>query len=259
MKRITIGLLGGLFYVAVGCTTNNSDAGKDASADTSTGDGGLVPAPTSVDCSKKENCYHLVCYDDPNCQDVQNPGGCPIGMVAEINQPDGGTADGGIACRACTADDCDGLPGYCCGADVCKHSVECGMFVCANIAATCNGVTSDTCGFHDLDGDDAWGDCDEAPADPCCYCKVAIGCVDSKCTPGNYVKDGTCVTCTASDCIHPPCMGLNGCPTNCPAGNYFDGVRCRDCAVSSSTDFIPACNLDAGAPDAGGETDAGAD
>jgi hypothetical protein len=211
-----------------------------------------IPDPTNVDCSNPLNCYHLVCYDDPNCSSTPAPGVCPVGQVNDLTKPDGG-ADGGPACRPCTADDCDGLSSFCCGADVCKNAVACGMYVCAAIDATCGGVTSDTCGFQDLDFDDAWGDCDEAPSDPCCYCKIAVGCTDSKCTPGQYVKNGTCAACTANDCMHPPCMGLNGCPTNCPADQYFDGVKCRDCASTSSTDLIPACNIDAGtpAPDAG--------
>ena len=108
------------------------------------------------------------------------------------------------------------------------------------------GTTSATCGFHDLDGDDAWGDCDEAPADPCCYCKIAVGCADSKCAFGNKVEGGNCSPCTANDCAHPTCMGLNGCPTNCQAGFYFDGVRCRDCSMSDQVDNIPACKLDGG-------------
>jgi hypothetical protein len=58
--------------------------------------------------------------------------------------------------------------------------------------------------------------------------------------------------------MHPPCMGLNGCATNCQAGWYFDGVKCRDCLSTSSTSLIPACNVDAGTGDDGGG-DAGDD
>lgn len=235
----------GLVFVAASCKSTSSTT---PTADGSTppgidggGSSGFVPVPSNVDCSKIENCYHLACYDDPNCQALPDPGNCPVGQVKEIN-PDGGEG----ACRACTEADCDGLPGFCCGADVCKNHVECGLYVCANIDATCNNTTSGTCGFHDLDGDDAFGDCDEAPSDPCCYCKIAVGCTDSKCGPGNWVKNGTCTPCTANDCVHPTCMGLNGCATNCPADQYFDGVRCRDCASSDQKDVIPACNPDAG-------------
>jgi hypothetical protein len=236
------------------------EAGREASAEgggDAAPESGPVPDPTNVDCTKPQNCYHLQCYDDPNCSSTPDPGNCPVGQVNDLSQPDGGP-DGGQACRPCTADDCDGLSSYCCGADVCKNSVACGMYICAAIDATCTGVTSATCGFHDLDSDDAWGDCDEAPSDLCCFCKVAVGCVDSKCTPGQYVKNGACAACTANDCMHPPCMGLNGCATNCQAGWYFDGVKCRDCLSTSSTSLIPACNVDAGTGDAGGG-DAGDD
>jgi len=245
MKRIFAIGAALVVVTAIGCTTSNNT--------TADGGTGLVVAPQNVDCTKVENCYHLACWDDPACGEVQSPGNCPIGMVTDLTKEAG--ADGGVACRACTEDDCDGLAGYCCGADVCKNHVECGMFVCKDIEASCNGITSETCGFHDLDGDDAWGDCDEAPSDPCCYCKVAVGCTDSKCGFGQFVKNGACATCTAGDCLHPPCMGLNGCATNCPlddAGGkqYFDGVRCRSCDSSSSVDLIPACNPN-GPPDSG--------
>ena len=204
-------------------------------------DAGLITAPTNVDCTKKENCYHLFCYDAPECADTPDPGTCPVGQVKEI------LADGGEgACRACTEADCDGLPSFCCGADVCKGHTECNMYICKDIDATCMGTTSATCGFHDLDGDDAWGDCDEAPADPCCYCKIAVGCADSKCPSGNKVENGNCSPCTANDCAHPTCMGLNGCPTNCQTGFYYDGVRCRDCSMSDQAENIPACKLDGG-------------
>ena len=203
--------------------------------------GGPKPVPTNIDCTKKENCYHLQCYEAPECADTPDPGACPIGQVKEI------IADGGAgACRACTEADCDGLPSFCCGAEVCKNHVECDMYICKDIEATCMGKTGTTCGFHDLDSDDAWGDCDEAPADPCCYCKIAVGCADSKCAFGNFVANGNCQACSAQDCGHPTCMGLNGCPTNCQAGFYFDGVRCRDCTMSDQSANIPACKTDAG-------------
>ncbi len=233
-----LGALVALPMLAASCSSSNTGTKTDAGAD---GGGGFTVVPNNVDCSKKENCYHLVCYDDPNCQDVPDPGNCPVGQVRGI-APDGGPGD----CRACTADDCDGLPGFCCGADVCKNTVECGLYICANIEAQCMATTSGTCGFHDLDGDDAFGDCDEAPSDPCCYCKIAVGCTDSKCGVGNWVNNGACAPCTANDCVHPTCMGLNGCPTNCPAAQYFDGVRCRDCASSNQADVIPACKMDGG-------------
>ncbi len=204
-------------------------------------DSGLITAPTNVDCTKIENCYHLACYDAPECSSTPDPGACPVGQVKEL------VADGGEgACRACTEADCDGLPSYCCGADVCKNHVECGMYICKDIEATCAGKTGTTCGFHDLDGDDAFGDCDEAPSDPCCFCKIAVGCADSKCPSGNKVEGGNCSPCTANDCSRPTCMGLNGCPTNCQAGFYFDGVRCRDCSMSDQAANIAACQLDGG-------------
>ena len=137
------------------------------------GDDAGIPNPTDVDCSDPKNCYHLICWDDPACSQVTTPGGCKVGEVKEL-----GTGQ----CRACTKDDCDGLPSYCCGAAVCQGYLECTMFICREIAAACKGTTSETCGFHDLDGDDAWGDCDEAPSDPCCFCHVAVGCeVESTC------------------------------------------------------------------------------
>ena len=49
-------------------------------------------------------------------------------------------ADGGDgACRACTEADCDGLPGFCCGADVCKGHTECNMYICKDIEAIVHG------------------------------------------------------------------------------------------------------------------------
>ena len=196
------------------------------------GDDAGIPNPTDVDCSDPKNCYHLICWDDPACSQVTTPGGCKVGEVKEL-----GTGQ----CRACTKDDCDGLPSYCCGAAVCQGYLECTMFICREIAAACKGTTSETCGFHDLDGDDAWGDCDEAPSDPCCFCHVAVGCGDSECGGGEYVlPSGKCGQCTATTCSHPTCMGLHGCPTNCPKGEYFDGVRCRDCTGLASA-VVPAC------------------
>jgi hypothetical protein len=231
MKRYFLAI--GLTALGLGGCTTSSDSGADG------GDAAAVVMPTNIDCTKVENCYHLVCYDAPACTDVANPGGCAVGQVKDIS---------GGACRACTAEDCDGLPGFCCGSDVCKNTVACGMFICKDIEASCSGVTSDTCGFHDWDDDDAWGDCDEAPSDPCCYCKVAVGCIDSTCGVGHYVSNGSCASCSGSTCEHPSCMGLNGCSTNCPSGQYYDGVRCRSCADSSSQEYIPACIawLDAG-------------
>src|SRR5882672_1523209 len=94
-----------------------------------------IPDPTNIDCSNPLNCYHLVCYDDLICFSTPAPGACPVGQVNDLTKPDGG-ADGGPACRPCTADDCDGLSSFCCGADVCKNAVACGMYVCAAIDAT---------------------------------------------------------------------------------------------------------------------------
>ncbi|GAC1365150.1 MAG: hypothetical protein NVSMB47_16550 [Polyangiales bacterium] len=202
-------------------------------------DGGvLTPIPTKVDCTVKTNCYHLACWDDPSCVDVPSPGGCAQGSVKDISSG---------ACRACTVDDCDGLTNYCCGTDVCVNSVACNNYRCKDIEASCAGVTAESCGFHDLDGDDAWGDCDEAPRDPCCWCKVAVGCADSACKVGDYVDHGDCRACTGATCDRLSCMGLHGCATGCPGGQYFDGVRCRDCQSSSSAEMIPACAL----PDGG--------
>ena len=134
-----------VLLVFVACSTKSSstpDAGGggigvqvDAAT---TGEGGLVAAPTNVDCTKPANCYHLKCYDAPECAQTPDPGACPVGQVKTIDTSDGGV-DGGDSCRACTEADCDGLPGFCCGADVCKNHVECGLFICANIADTCMG------------------------------------------------------------------------------------------------------------------------
>ena len=215
-------------------TTTSSaatDAGQDSSAATDTGEAGLTPIPTKVDCTKPENCYHLACWDDPACATTPDPGGCKQGQVKDLK---------GGACRDCTADDCDGLSGFCCGTPACAASISCQLYICKDIDATCAAKTSATCGFHDLDGDDAWGDCDEAPSDPCCWCKIAVGCSDSLCGFGNYVQRGACAPCSASSCDRLSCMGLNGCPTNCPAGAYFDGVTCRACYDSSSESLIPA-------------------
>jgi hypothetical protein len=223
------------------CKAATTSTSAEGGTPTTGTDSGVITAPTNIDCTKKENCYHLVCYDAPECADTPDPGACPVGQVKEI------VSDGGDGtCRACTEADCDGLPGFCCGADVCKNHVECNLYICKNIEATCMGTTGTTCGFHDLDGDDAFGDCDEAPTDPCCFCKIAVGCADSLCPKGNKVVAGACSPCTANDCAHPTCMGLNGCATNCQADFYFDGVRCRDCASSGQAVNIPACNLDGG-------------
>ena len=237
---------GGATGGSAGNTTAGGAAGKGAggttagAAGTNAGGAGgmaLVPIPTNVDCSKPANCYHLACWDDPQCSSTPDPGGCAVGQVKDI---------GTTACRACTADDCDGLAGFCCGADVCKTNVACFQYLCKDIEAQCAGVTSATCGFHDLDGDDAYGDCDEAPSDPCCYCKIAVGCGDSPCTPGQLVKNGACASCGPGDCQHPSCRGLNGCGTGCDLGFYFDGVKCRDCSQSGNADYIPACTMGAG-------------
>ena len=242
--------------LGLGCSSNDNTDSKagDAAPDTATDgttpgsdaadapDSKPTPIPTSVDCSKPENCYHLACWDDPACADTPPPGGCAQGEVKDITSG---------ACRACTAADCDGAASFCCGTAVCAGSVECNLYVCKDIEASCAGVTSDTCGYHDLDDDDAWGDCDEAPSDPCCWCKIAVGCPDSPCAYGNYIDHGACTPCSASTCDRLSCMGLNGCPTNCGPGSYFDGVKCHDCYTSSSEDIIPACKL----PDGGVWTD----
>jgi len=83
----------GLVFVAASCKSTSSTT---PTADGSTppgidggGSSGFVPVPSNVDCSKIENCYHLACYDDPNCQALPDPGNCPVGQVKEIN-PDGG-------------------------------------------------------------------------------------------------------------------------------------------------------------------------
>lgn len=240
------------------CTVNNTteaggnpkDAGSDADVSVATDTSGsdtlapdtLTPIPKKVDCSKQENCYHLACWDDPACSAVGDPGGCKQGQVKDIKA--------GV-CRDCTADDCDGASSFCCGTAACSGSVACQLYICNDIAASCAGVTAATCGYHDLDSDDAWGDCDEAPSDPCCWCKIAVGCGDSKCKYGEYVDKGECKPCSATSCDRLSCMGLNGCATNCPAGAYFDGVACHDCYSSSSEDVIPACKL----PDGGVYTD----
>lgn len=222
-----------------------TDAKSEVSPDVSVGDTpdtAKTPVPRTVDCSKTENCYHLACWDDPNCSSVADPGACKQGQVKDVVSG---------ACRDCTAADCDGLPSFCCGTAACAGSVECDLYICKDIEASCAGTTSATCGFHDLDADDAWGDCDEAPGDPCCWCKIAVGCADSPCGYGSWVEHGACKPCSATTCDHISCMGLNGCPTNCPGGQYFDGVSCHDCNTSSSEELIPACKL----PDGGVWTD----
>ena len=214
------------------------------------------PIPTKVDCGKVENCYHLACWLEPACQvtDLRPPGGCKPGQVKDIKSQ---------ACRDCTSDDCDGLPSFCCASSACSDSVACGLYICKEIGSDCSGVTSQTCGYHDLDEDDAWGDCDEAPSDPCCLCKIGIGCVDSPCKLGQYVRKGACDACSKDTCEQLPCMGLNGCATNCPTGQYFDGVTCRRCETTQAAMAIPACQADDGGilsstgDDAGAADDAG--
>src|SRR5262249_46475289 len=91
--------------------------------------GTLTPYPT-VDCSKRENCFHVACWADPMgiCGDVPDPGGCLVGQVHDI------TTD---TCCGCTAEDCDGLPSYCCGSPVCAGSLACGLYICEEIAPSC--------------------------------------------------------------------------------------------------------------------------
>jgi hypothetical protein len=225
-----MGGTGGTGGMSSGGTGGMSSGGTGGETTSSS----VTPYPY-VDCTKPENCYHVVCWNDPkaNCGSVPAPGNCPVGQVTDITSG---------MCRECTADDCDGLASFCCGSPVCANSAACGLYLCKDIDAQCSGVTSATCGFQDLDSDDAWGDCDEAPSDPCCYCKIALGCIDSVCKPGNYVHAGACTPCTANDCDQISCKGLNGCATGCPPTQYFDGVRCRDCASTDSADVIPACN-----------------
>jgi hypothetical protein len=193
----------------------------------------VVLPPANPDCTQRQNCNHGVCRMSPVCGDWV-PGGCPPGQVhdAVTNQ-----------CRACIAADCDGLPSFCCMTNACAHAAACGLYVCAPIARHCRGLTSSACGIYDIDQDDAWGDCDEAVQDDCCACHVALGCFDSPCMFGQYVWNNDCATCTTNDCDEVSCMGLNGCPTNCARGMFFDGAHCRSCSTSGNQELIPACRM----------------
>ena len=192
----------------------------------------VVLPPTMIDCTQRANCNHAACRDNPVCN-AWVPGGCPMGQVHDAVTNE---------CRACTSNDCDGLPSFCCSTPSCANAAACGLYVCAPIARHCGGLTSSECGIYDIDEDDAWGDCDEAVHDDCCTCHVALGCSDSPCMRGSYVRNNDCATCTATDCDEVSCMGLNGCPTNCPPASFFDGAHCRDCNTSGNTEFIPACS-----------------
>jgi hypothetical protein len=230
-----------ILLASAACGGPSSTGGHGGAPCATSGSGGAGNYP-NVDCGQVENCYHIACWDDPKgvCGSIPDPGGCPMGQVHDIMTN---------ACRACTADDCDGLASFCCGTPACTGNVACGLYICKEIDASCAAVTSASCGFHDLDGDDAWGDCDEAPSDPCCWCKIAVGCSDSPCGVGMYVNNNACAPCTSQTCGHIACMGLNGCDSHCPPTQYFDGFKCRDCSSSDSAALIPACN--------GGTTDAG--
>lgn len=212
--------------------------------------------PTDVDCSKVENCLHLKCWNDKTCQALTEkfpPGGCKPGQVKDPKS---------LECRDCTSADCDGVPGFCCVSSACSDSIACGMYLCRELGSQCGGVTGATCGYHDLDGDDAWGDCDEAPNDPCCVCKIAVGCSDSPCKRGQFVSGNGCKECGPDDCDQLPCMGYRGCPTNCPPGKYFDGVTCRPCEGPEGSEMnalIPACDFSAKDAGAGATSDAGDD
>ncbi len=242
-----------LAFLLVRCSSTSSGSGGEVSLPPVSDPFDAATVPVNVDCSDPRNCVHLACYHSSACQNTTDPGGCPVGMVRDQRLH---------VCRQCTAQDCDGTPMFCCGADVCKPSPICAMYTCADIPAMCNGTTSGTCGFRDLDDDDGFGNCDVGLTDPCCTCKVAVGCAQSSitasslCSFGQQLKNGKCVACTKSDCAAIPCMGMNGCPTNCPPGQFFGGVGCRDCTGGNGTSQasdIPACvNGPGGTMDGGG-------
>lgn len=203
-------------------------------------DNGCSPTPTCnswTDCSKPECCETLTCLKSGvlglSCQ----LGGCAPGKLMDPISHQ---------CRDCTAADCQEVPDLCCGAPACQGAKWCTAYLCGPIDPLCNNSTS-SCNHGDLDGDDSFGDCDEAKADPCCPCKVAVGCCfgGNTCAYGQFVKNNQCADCTAADCSAPSCMGLNGCPTNCPAGQYFNGAWCAPCPTPApgfcTPMLIPAC------------------
>jgi hypothetical protein len=194
------------------------------------------PPPQVTPCDNPNDCANPACCLSPVCQAAGAtcmPGGCDPGRIMDPLLQ---------TCRDCTAADCQLVPTLCCGAAVCQNAPWCSAYRCTGIDASCGGKTS-SCNPGDLDQDDSFGDCDEAVADPCCPCKVAVGCFGgpNTCAYGQAVKNNQCANCGPGDCALPPCMGLNGCPTNCPPGQFFNGAWCEACLPFFSSQ-IPACN-----------------
>ena len=188
------------------------------------------PCPNPNDCNNPACCLSPICAANGSACD---PGGCGVGQIRDPVAH---------VCRDCQAADCNLVPALCCAAPVCKGATWCSAYLCGGIDGSCGGKTSG-CNQGDLDADDSFGDCDEAFNDPCCPCKVAVGCgfgSTSLCGYGQVVKNNACAACTAGDCKLPPCMGLNGCPTNCPPGQFFNGAACEMCFPFLSMN-IPAC------------------
>ena len=217
-----------------GCTTGDGTPGV---VDCVNGVAQPCKALMTSTCPDPSDCGNPACCFSPICAQqgaACNPGGCPVGQVLD---------PAAHICRACDVSDCSLVPALCCAAWACVGTTWCSAYICGDIGASCNGVTS-SCNQGDLDEDDSFGDCDEAFDDPCCPCKVAVGCgfgSTSICGYGEVVKNNQCAVCTPGDCSLPPCMGLNGCPTNCPPNQFFNGAWCEACFPFLSGN-IPACH-----------------
>ena len=252
-------------HTNVGAGTSCSDGNACNGAETCNASG-ACQAGTPVTCTASDAC-HIAGTCNPATGVCSNPSAPAGTSCSDGNACNGGeTCNGSGACQpgtpvTCTASDACHVAGTCSPATgVCSNppaspGTSCSDGNACNGAETCNGAglctpgTPVTCVAADachLAGtcDPATGACSNPPASTGTSCSDGNACNGAEtCDGAGACRNGTPVTCTASDQCHAPgvCNPTTGTCSN-PAKP--DGTACDDTSACTQTDTCQggSCN-----------------
>lgn len=225
-----------------------------------------VPSCEQVGCSGPDDARCVVCAsgyevdDAGGCRDVDGCAGAPCGAGACVDTLEGyrceclaGSFFDGVGCAACGAIEgcaevsCGDLTDARCvscasgfeadGQGGCRDRDDCATNPCAPGTCTDTGTNAYACACPVGRWDDG-GACRACDAIANCDAVSCTSASDERCQScaAGWVGDGRGGCVDRDDCSPNPCglgtctdLGVDDYTCTCPAGLYFDGVRCVSC------------------------------